>query len=84
MMIVLVMFADLVEAIDFLPQDGGGSTNAPEASRKAAGAGKISLEIGIGDGMEEFRTVNRTSGNTEDPRQAAPRHDWMKREKPGK
>ena len=73
MIVVLVMFADVVQTVYLPPENGGETTNAFEASRQTARAGKISLEIGIGDGVGEFGPINRTSRNTKDLRQTAPR-----------
>jgi hypothetical protein len=67
------MFTDVVQTLYFPPENGGETTNSFEASRETARAGKISFEIGIGDTVEEFGPINRTSRNTKDLRQTAPR-----------
>ena len=72
MIVVLVMFADVVQPVYLPPENGGETTNVFEASRETARAGKICLEIGIGDAVEEFGPINRTSRHTKDLRQAAP------------
>jgi hypothetical protein len=74
MMVVLVMLADVMQTVYLPPENGGETANVFEASRETARAGKLFLEIGIDDAVEEFGPINRTSRHTKDLRQTGPPH----------